>query len=321
MRIRLDLLVRGALLLALAGAGGCSVVDSAQRLRDAHRAMSEADKAVTGGDFSTGLKSYLRARKQLVYAREAGFGYFAGDKKIESIDRAIIDLDRSANDAGFVRVDDRYLAPEELGESLRRSLEQLFREGHIGAISQERIVPESFSASARSAGENKFDIALSFVAKDVGEETDFEQDVWGVAKFFMEGGYGNGFSYSLTLPFAERRWMGREGVWGISDKKNMESHFIGLKGRIARISISVSRGRYRQKKGDQTGPYGFSSLKATGPYWKAEHYRTFTLRGDDAARLNWAQADRIPDATLYGMLEISQDKTEVGTSAVELERK
>ena len=321
MRIRLNLLVRGALLLAMAGAAGCSVVDSMQSLRDAHRAIAEADKAVTGGDFSTGLKSYLRARKQLFSARDAGFEYFASDKKINSIDRAIMELDRSATEAGFVRVDNRYFTPEELGESLRRALEQLFREGHIGSISQERIVPENFSASARSAGENKFDITLSVVAKDVGEETDFEQDVWGVVKFLMEGGYGNGFSYHLTLPFSERRWMGREGMWGISDKKDVESHFIGLKGRIARLSISVSRGRYRQRKGERTGSYGFTSLEAKGPYWKAEHFRTFTLRGDDAARLNWAQADRIPDGTLYGLLEISQDEIAAGTSAVELEGK
>lgn len=308
-------ILTGVLLLTLLGATGCMTATAFRQVMESRRAIEKADKAVAGGDYSAGAKSYLKARRLLVDARGAGLEYFADDKKIGAVDLALKDLDRRATEAGFIRVGSRYLKGEELARDLAGQLEILFLKGRIPSIPQERVVPESVKATVRDAPDNRHRIALSIVLKQMPEEREFAQDAWTVVKFLLEGGYGHGFDYHLAHAFRDRPWMGREGIWGISDKRNAEDHFVGLKGRLDQLSISIYRGSYRGREDERYGPYGFKSLEAVGPYWAGEHFRTYTMEGDDAARLNWEQAGRIPDAAFYELLSISESEP-AATAAV-----
>jgi len=306
MRVKFGMAARMAMLLFLAAAAGCSTVDSIQRFRDARHLSAQAALEAKEGNYTKGLEAYLKARRQLLASRALGLGYFANEREVEEVDRSIEQLDKSAVDNGLVRFDDRYVEPDEVGKELTDALTHLFREATISSIAQERIVPETFAAAVSSKGENSFDITLSMVVKDVGEDADFRQDVWGAVRFLMEGGYGNGFSYCLKKRFAGRAWMGSEGEWGISNVENHENHFIGLKGRISRFAIQVQRGHYRQRREARAAPSGFIALDAVGPYWYGEPFRTYVLEGNDAARLNWLRASQIPDAALYGMMKITR---------------
>jgi len=302
-------------LLVFTGAA-CSVVQSVKQIRDAKREIASAEEAVADGDYDAGLKSYLRARNLMQAARDEGLQALADDRTMEALDKTIRSLEEKAVAEGFVRVDDRYCGEGEMGEALGKALGALFRSDQLRSVSVERVVADDIQATARKKPDNTRDIALSIVLKDTGEDQDFLQDTWAIVRFLLEGGYGHGFSYHIAHPFEKRPWMGGEGGWGISDKPNTVNHFIGLKKRVANLSISVYRGHYRQGGGKKYGRYGFESLEAVGPYWEREHFRTYFMDAARAARLNWGEAGRIPDATLYGLLKIGEQvNAETGESA------
>jgi len=291
-------------LLVFTGAA-CSVVQSFNQIRDAKREIASAEEAVADGDYDAGLKSYLTAEYLLLAARDAGLQAFADDKRMKALDKTIQSLEEKAVAEGFVRVDDRYCSEEEVGEALGTALGTLFKSNQIQSISVERVVAGDIKAAVRRKPDGMRDVALSVVLKDTGEERDCSQDAWAIVRFLLEGGYGHGFSYHIVHPFERRPWMGGEGGWGISDTPDAANHPIGLGSKVADLSISVYRGHYRQGAEKKYGRYGFESLEAVGPYWGREHFRTYSMDAADAARLNWAEAGRIPDATLYGLLKIS----------------
>ena len=295
-------------LLVFAGAG-CSVVQSVNQIRDAKREITSAEEAVADGDYDAGLKSYLGAKRLLQAARDAGLQAFADDRKMEALDKTIRSLEEKAVAEGFVRVDDRYCDEGELVEALGKALGAFFRSDHLRSVAVERVVADDIQATARKKPDNTRDIALSIVLKDTGEDHDFLQDTWAIVRFLLEGGYGHGFSYHIAHPFEKRPWMGGEGGWGISDKPDTVNHFIGLKKKVANLSISVYRGHYRQGAERKYGRYGFESLEAVGPYWERAHFITYSMDAAHAARLNWDEAGRITDATLYGLLKISEQES------------
>jgi hypothetical protein len=298
--------MRYALGLLLLAAAGCSVVRSFTNVREAREEIARAEESVARGDYNAGLESYLRARALLQTARDAGLKTLADDRKMESVDAMIRSLDDKAEADGFVLVDGRYFGEEKLGAELGKALGALFGSNQIRSIAVERVVAGDVEAAARRKPDNTWDITLSIVLKDTGGEADFSQDAWATVRFLLEGGYTHGFSHHITHPFEKRPWMGGEGAWGISDRRDATNHFIGLKSKIADLSIKLFKGRHRQGAEKKYGRFGFESLKAVGPYWEKAPFKTHTMRAADAARLNWADAGHIPDATLYGLLEIDE---------------
>lgn len=302
------MVTRYAPVVLVCACAGCSVVQSVNQIRDAKREIAKGEEAVAVSDYDRGLKSYLRAARLLQAARDAGLQAFADDQRMESLAKTIDALREEAEAEGFVRVDDRYCGEGELGEALGKALGALFRSNQLRFTAAERVVADDIQATARRRPDDARDIALSIVLKDTGEERDFSQDAWAVVRFLLEGGYGHGFSYHIDHPFQKRPWMGGEGGWGISDTPDAVNHFIGLKKKVVNLSISAYRGHYRQGTEKRYGRRGFESLEAVGPYWEREHSRTYSMDAADAARLNWDEAGRIPDATLYGLLRISEQE-------------
>lgn len=298
--------IRCALGLLLLAAAGCSVVQSFTNAKDARKEIAKAEELVAEGDYSAALESYLRARGLLQYARDAGFKTLADDRKMESLDAMIRSLEEKAEAEGFVRVDGRYYDEEELGAALGKALGTLFRSDQIRSIAVERVVADDVGAAVRRKPDGTWDVTLSIVLKNTGEEGDFEQDAWAIVRFLLEGGYAHGFSYHIIHPFDKRSWMGGDGGWGMSDRRDAANHFIDLKSKVADLSIELFRGRHRQGVGKQYGRFGFESLEAVGPYWGKEPFKTYTMRAADAARLNWADAGHIPDATFYGLLKMGE---------------
>lgn len=298
--------MRFALALLPLAAAGCSVVQSVNNVRNAQKEVARAEESVAEGDYNAGLESYLRARGLLQTVRDAGLEPLADDRKMESIDEMMMALEKKASDEGVVRVDGRYCGEEELGGVLGKALGELFKSGQIQSIAAERVVADDVGASVRRRPDNKWDVALSVVLRGTGEEGDFSQDAWALVRFLLEGGYAHGFSYHVVHPFQKRPWMGGEGGWGLSDRRDTTNHFIGLKSRVADLSIDLFKGRYRQGVEKKHGRRGYESLEAVGPYWGKTLFKTYEMRAEDAARLNWAEAGHIPDATLYGMLEMGE---------------
>ena len=306
MWIPLRIVIRYALGLLLFAAAGCSVVQSVNNARNAQKEIAKAEESVAEGDYNAGLESYLRARGLLQTARDAGLEPLADDRKMESIDAMILSLEKKAAAEGIVRVDGRYCGGEELGAAMGKALGTLFRSNQIRSLAVERVVADDIEAAVRRRPDNTRDVTLSIVLKDSGEEGDFSQDVWAIVRFLLEGGYAHGFSYHVVHPFEKRPWMGGDGDWGISDRRDAANHFIGLKSKIADLSINVFRGRNRQGVEKQYGRFGFESLEAVGPYWEKALFKTYTMRAADAARLNWADAGHIPDATFYSLLKMGE---------------
>lgn len=303
MWVPLRMTIRYALGLLLLAAAGCSVVQSVNNVRNAQKEIDKAGESVADGDYNGALESYLRARILLQSARDAGLEPLADDRKMESVDAMIRSLEEQAAADGFVRVDGRYCGEDELGGALGKALGAFFGSNQIRPIAVERVVADDVAAAVRRRPDNTWDVALSIVLKDTGEDGDFSQDAWVIVRFLLEGGYAHGFSYHVVHPFEKRPWMGGEGGWGLSDKRDTVNHSIGLKSKIADLSIELFKGRHRQGTGKQYGRLGFESLDAVGPYWEKAPFKTYVMRAENAARLNWAEAERIPDATLYGLLK------------------
>ncbi|MEJ2744404.1 MAG: hypothetical protein P8123_01770 [bacterium] len=314
MWIPLRTVIRYAMVLLLIAAAGCSVVQSITNVRSAQREIARAEESVAEGDYNAGLESYLRARGLLQYARDAGLKTLADDRKMESIDAMIRSMDEKAEADGFVLVDGRYFGEKELGTELAKALGAFFDGNQIRSIAVERVVAGDVEAATRKRPDNTWDVTLSIVLKDTGEESYFSQDAWTIVRFLLEGCYTHGFSHHMMHPFEKRPWMGGEGGWGISSRREAINHFIGLKSQVADLSIRLFKGRHRQGEDKKYGRFGFETLKAVGPYWEKVPFKTYTMRAADAARLNWADAGRIPDATLYSMLEMDAGTTEGETA-------
>jgi hypothetical protein len=290
-------------------AAGCSMMESVGQTYDSRRAVERAEAARDSGEYSAALKSYMEAERLLRSARESGYSLVAREKELEAVRSAMDELQGDAESEGLVRVGDSYVGEEELDASIGGSLQDMFQKGRIGSIAQERVVADSITADARKMPDGRYDIKLSVVLKDAGGEADFPQDAWGVVRFMLEGGYGYGFSHHLTYMFPPRPWMGKEASWGILDRRNVENYLIGLDGKIEALTISVYRGRYRKGLPEGYGPHGFKTLEAVGPYWRKEHFKSYSLEAAGAKRLNWKEARRIPDATIYGLLTIRDRET------------
>jgi hypothetical protein len=304
MLIPIRTAIRCSFVILLLSSAGCSVVQSIINVRNARVELAKAEKSVAEGDYNAGLESYIRARFLLKSIRKAGFETFADDRKMESIDATIRSLEEKAAADGIIFVDGRYCSEGEIGKALGKSLGAFFGGTHVRSIPVERVVAGDVEAVSLRKANNTWDVTLSVVLKDTGEEADFSQDAWVIVRFLLEGGYAHGFSYHVTHPFEKRPWMGGEGAWGMSDRRDAANHFVGLKSRLADLSIKLFKGRHRQRTEKQYGRFGFESLEAVGPYWEKTPFKTYTMRAADAARLNWADAGHIPDATVYGLLEM-----------------
>lgn len=286
-------------------AAGCSVRTAFEQGRNADTALREGDDAVADGEYDAGLKSYIRAKGLLLSTRQEGYWIFSDEKKLTSIDEKIKECERLAVEDGLIRVGERYVGGDSLGAALTDELRSMFRENPTGPGARERVVPDELEASCGEERDGRFDVTLTVVVRSAEDEGEFDQDAWGLVRFLMEGGWGHGFCFHTARRFAQRPWMGGETGWGRSGKENAANHFIGLKGKIDRLTVCVVRGQFRQEPGDGYGARGYQSLKAVGPYWRKEPYRSFALGHADAERLNWGEADRIPDATLYGLMAIA----------------
>jgi ribulose bisphosphate carboxylase small subunit len=302
--------IRYSLVILPLAVTGCSVVQSFTNAKDAREEIAKAEKSVAEGDYNAGLESYLRARLMLQSARNAGFKTLADDRKMESLDAMIQSLQEKADGAGLVFVDGSYCNEEEMGKALGKSLGVLFNGNQIRSIAVERVVAGDVEASSRRRSDNTWDVTLSVVLKEGGEEADFSQDAWAIVRFLLEGGYAHGFSYHVKHPFDKRPWMGGEAGWGMFDRRDATNHFNGLKSKIADFSIRLFKGSHSPGAEKQYSRFGFESLEAVGPYWKKTPFKTYTIRAADAARLNWADAKQIPDATIYSLLEIDEQMDE-----------
>lgn len=296
-----------AVAAALFLAAGCSVPRVIDQSMGAGKALREGDDAAADGDYDAALGSYLKAKRLLLAARQQGYRFLSDDGKLAAVDDRIKGCERLANEDGLVRVGDRYVGADKLGGALAESLQRLFRGNPAGAHARERVVPEEVEASCIGEADGRFDVTVRLVVRDAEDEGDFDQDVWGLVRFLMEGAWGHGFCSYSARRYALRPWMGEETRWGSSRKANAENRFVGLKDRINRLTIVVSRGRLGQEPGDGYGPRGHAGLSAIGPYWRKEPYRSYALGSVDAARLNWSEANRIPDSTLYGLIGIEPE--------------
>ena len=296
---------RAAVSAFLLAAAGCSLPRAIDQSLGAGKALSRGDDAAARGDYDAALASYLSAKRLLITSRQEGYRFFTDRSTLDALDEKIAECERLAGRDGLVRVGARYLATADLGEALAGSLRELFRENPSGDPARERVVPETLNGSCVERSDGRFDVTLRVVMRDAEDGADFGQDAWGIVRFLMEGAWGHGFCAYSARRFSLRPWMGRETRWGSSLAPDAENRFVGLKDRIGRFTVVVSRGRLVQEPGDGFGPRGHRTLSAVGPYWREAPYRSYTMDSADAVRLNWGEADRIPDATLYGLIRIA----------------
>lgn len=286
-------------------AAGCSVPASFQQGRDAAASVREADEETADGEYEAAIGSYLKARRLLLAMRENGYWVFSDEKKLASIDEKIGECERLAEEDGLVRVGTRYLRGGEVGAALTGELRRFFRDAGPGPGAAERVVADELTASCAEGADGKYDVTIAVVMRSAMGEGDFDQDAWGLVRFLMEGCWGYGFTFHTAERFAARSYMGGTAGWGRSAKESAENRIVGLKGRVGRLTVSVSKGESRQEPGDGYGARGYRSLEAVGPYWRKEPYRSYTMKSADAEGLNWGEADRIPDATLYGLMTVA----------------
>ena len=301
---------RAAVSAFLLAAAGCSLPRAIDQSLGAGKALSRVDDAAARGDYDAALASYLSAKRLLITSRQEGYRFFTDRSTLDALDEKIAECERLAGRDGLVRVGARYLAAADLGEALAGSLRELFRENPSGDPARERVVPETLNGSCVERSDGRFDVTLRVVLRDAEDGADFGQDAWGIVRFLMEGAWGHGFCAYSARKFPHRPWMGRETRWGSSRAPDAENRFVGLKDRIGRLTVAVSRGRLVQEPGDGFGPRGHRTLSAVGPYWREAPYMRYTMDSADAARLNWGEADRIPDATLYGLIRIASRSDE-----------
>ncbi len=288
---------------------GCSVVESFQKAGDAQRAIEEGKKSAEDKDIAAALKSYLKAESLLNEVRANRLEMLASDKEMARLKQLIEEMEKEAETEGFVRVDGRYVDGEELEEAIAGSIKEMLKNGQFVSFQPKRIVVDEVLVSDKKTADSKHDISIDLVLRDTDEEGKFSQEAWATVRFVLDGAFGHGFSYYLARRFPRRPWMGVKAAWGVSDKSDTESHFIGLKDKIARLSVSINRGRYRQRAPAEYGRYGFESLQAVGPYWEKEFFKSYTLDGSSAKQCNWEQPSRIPDATLHKILRIDNKRS------------
>lgn len=287
-------------------AAGCSLTSTFEQSRDAAKAIREGDDAVAEGEYEDGINSYLKARGLLLAARQNGYQIFPNEKRLASLEGKMLECERLAEGDGFIRVGEHYVQGGELGAALTGELRRMMRENSGGMDGSGRVVPDELEASCIEGPNGRYDVRLTMVARDAEEGAEFDQDAWALVRFLMEGGWRYGFSFTTAPRFGPRPFMGNETRWGRSGKAGAENCFIGLGGKIDRLTVTVDRGRLRQEPGDGYGARGFQTLEAVGPYWRREPYRSYTMTRAAAERLNWGEAARIPDATLYGLIAVTR---------------
>ncbi|MDD5557409.1 MAG: hypothetical protein PHN82_09185 [bacterium] len=287
---------------ACCAACGCSVIETVEGTGAARRAIRRGEEAHEQGDYIEAFAAYREADRRLSAARAAGYTMMVPASEIEALRSLMERLEEDAGSEGYVRFGDRFVGEEGLGRALADELAAIFRARQVRHFSHGRVVPESMEAAAANAPDGAFDIALSVTIRDVDDPSTFPQDAWSLVRFLLEGAFGHGFSHRYEPMFELRPWLGRQAAWGLSARPGADNRPIGLKGRIDRLSIGVHRGRRREVSGPRHGPFGFEATDAIGPYWQREHYRTYIMRGEEAERLNWERADRIPDATILGLI-------------------
>lgn len=287
-------------------ASGCSVTGSFDQARDAAKAIREGDEAVGEGEYEAGINAYLKARKLLLTARQNEVWIFSGDAKLSSLEQKMLECERLKDEDGFIRVGEHYVQGDELGTALTAELRRMFRENPAGLGTYGPVIPDELEASCIEGPDGRYDVRIMLVLRDGGDSEAFDQDAWVLVRFLMQGGWGYGFSFTTARRFGPRSYMGNETGWGRSGRAGAENCHIGLTGRIDRLTVNVDRGQSRKEPGDGYGARGFRSLEAVGPYWRRDPYRSYTMTRADAERLNWMEAGRIPDATLYGLIVMTR---------------